>query len=1022
MGLASRFYTGRKTKKAVQPASARPVRSCVEPITPLEKRVLFSATIQTVNLTWEGHTLEAVPNQYVTQLNSQAAFDKLTVKYDFTNVKSLGGQNMFSFDSTQPLSLIQKLTADKAAFTSLSPDLVQHVASTSSNDPSLVNQWGLVNTGQVEPYDYNLDGVVTPYNEIQNPTPPAIINYPSPPYPNENQVGTVGDDIDAEGAWDITTGSKSVVVAVLDTGMDITHPDLTPNLWTNPLDTAANNYDGDGYPNDIHGFNFISNDSDPSDDFGHGTHVSGIIGAAGNNGIGVTGVNWNVSLLPVKVLDDTGAGTDSSIIAGINYCITLKDLGINIVAMNQSLGETNFPQNPVESAAIQQAGRAGILDVVAAGNDGLDLDYQQSTPAKFSLTYPSVITVAAVDNQFNLAAFSDYGADSVDLAAPGVDIYSTTPTYTVPNNTPQESDLPAFSENYGYDTGTSMATPMVTGIIALEAAANPSATPAQLKAALLAGVTYDPKLAGVNGLPNKVLTVGVANAFGAVENILNPFVSSNTAHQGNWVNFYGSTGAFVVGESTTFPSFVSAEQSGGSPVILGNTSRNLAALQQSTDPSQRISAYEASATSESINLNFTDGQSHQTSIYLADIDKQHRVETVSILDADTNKLLNSQTISNFSKGEYLTWNLRGHVIIYISNDAGPNAVYSGLFFDSPTTSPSTSVSTDTTTEGYNWRNQYGSQGAVVVGDTSQTPSYVSFVSVLGETGVVLKSSTRNATSLQKVSSVNSGIQAYWSTATSMDVNVGVNDGLVHNVTLYFADYNHQKRQERIQVINSFSGAILAQQDISNFNNGEFLTFGVAGSTTFRIIDTAGPSAVLSGVFFDAPFGENASFLGADTTSGGNWLVSRYGLTTSYIVGYNFPGVNDPANPAISEVGASQAVLSENSSDSAALIDNYGVASTRVAAYLYATNSMTLDYNPGDLLQHTVALYFADYQNLHRVESVTLYNGNTNQVLSHQTISNFRHGEYLVFNVRGPVLITINNGAYPNAVLSGVFTN
>ncbi len=1023
MGLASRFYSRRKTKQAVKPAPLSPHRAAVAVIAPLEQRVLFSSTVlQTVELTWQGHTAEAVPNQYVAQVNSQGAFGALTSKFNFTNVKSLGGQNLFSFDTALPVSQVQKLAGDKAAFASLEPDYVRHLASTSSNDPSLPAQWGLSNTGQVEPYDYNLDGVVTPYNQIQNPTPPAIINYPSPPYPNENQVGTVGDDIHASSAWDITTGSSKVVVAVLDSGIDTTHPDLIPNLWTNPLDTAANNYNGDGYPNDINGFNFVSNDSDVTDDNGHGTHVSGIIGAAGNNGLGVSGVNWHVSLLPVKVGDSSGNISTSAEVQGIYYLITLKEMGINIVVMNSSFGANSLPQDQLEAQAIQKAGKAGILDVVSAGNDGLNLDNQQNTPAKYALTYPNVISVAAVDNQFKLAQFSDYGASSVDLAAPGVDIYSTTPTYTVPNNTPTESDLPAFSETYGYDTGTSMAAPMVTGIIALEAAANPSATPAQLKAALLAGVTYDPNLAGVNGLPNKVLTVGVANAFGAVQNILNPFVGSNTAHQGNWVNFYGSTGAFVVGESTTFPSFVTAAQTGGAPVILSNETRNLAALQQISDSSGRISAYEASATSETINLNFTDGLSHQTSIYLADLDNKHRVETVAILDGTTGTLLNYQTISNFAKGEYLTWNLRGNVTIEVFASAGPSAVYSGIFFDTPTTSPATTISTDTTTRGYNWRNQYGSQGAVVVGNTSQTPAYVSFVNLNGETGTVLKSSTRSVTSLQKVDDVNTGVQAYWSTTTSMDVNLGINDGLVHNITLYLADYTHRRRQERIQVINSATDTILAQQDISNFNNGEFITFGVSGSTTFRIINTGPSSAVLSGIFFDAPFGENASFVAADRTTGGDWLTSRYGLTTSYLVGVNFPGIDDPANPAITEVGASQAILSPNSTDPAALVYSYGTVNTRLAAYISTGSSMTLDYNPGDLLQHTVALYFADYQNYRRVEAVTLSNGNTGQVLSHQIISNFRHGEYLVFDIQGPVLITINNGAYPNAVLSGIFSN
>lgn len=597
MGSASRFHAGFSDKTlhtqcGKSSRSREPLRNTrTDPIQSLEKRLLFSAdSASIVNLTWDGAAVHAYQNQYVGEVANTALFDKISTREGFTNITSLGGNGFYSFDSSLPLVTMEKLAGNKAAFKALQPNEVRSIASTLPDDPQVISQWGLANTGQVEPYDYNLDGVVTPYNQLQNPTPPPVINFPSPPYPNENKVGTIGDDIAASQAWDLTTGSKNIVVAVLDTGIDTTHPDLVSNLWTNPLDTAANNFDGDGFPNDIHGFNFIDNSSDVTDLNGHGTNVAGIIGASGNNGFGVTGVNWNVSILPVKVLNAAGAGSDASIIAGINYVVTLKDMGINIVVMNESLGGSAFPQNILESDAVAQAGKAGILDVVAAGNSSANLDSTQSAPAKFSLSSSNVITVAAVDNQFQLAAFSNFGADSVNLAAPGVDILSTAPTYPVTLNTEvaAEPDIPQFPQNYGYLSGTSQATPFVAGIIALEAAANPSATPQQLKQALLQGVTYDPALAGSNGLPNKVATVGVANAFKAVQNILNPFVGSNTTHQGSWTNFYGSNGAYVVGESTTFPSFASVNLNGGSPVILANSTANLAALQRVSNGTQRL--------------------------------------------------------------------------------------------------------------------------------------------------------------------------------------------------------------------------------------------------------------------------------------------------------------------------------------------------------------------------------------------------------------------------------------------------
>jgi len=405
----------------------------------LESRVMLSSTANIVNVAWDGHTFQAYQGQYVAETQNLNLFQSLAAREGFTSVKSLGGGGYYSFDSALPVATMAKFASKyKLAFKTLTPNAISHLASTVPTDPQIVNQWGLINSGQVEPYDYYGTGVVTPYNQVQNPIPPAVINFPSPPYPNDNKVGTPGQDINATKAWDITTGSKNVVVAVLDSGMDLTNPDLIANTWTNPLDTAANNFNGDGFPSDVNGWNFVAGSNNVTDDYGHGTAVAGVIGAAGNNQIGVSGVDWNVSLLTVKIADGTGTVSDENEISGINYCVMLKDMGINIVVMNESIADTNaFPQNLVVSDALKQATKAGILDVVAAGNDGVpitttgvNLDAFPSTPASFGLSNPNIITVAATDNQGLLATFSNYGATAVDLAAPGVDIMTTAPVAT----------------------------------------------------------------------------------------------------------------------------------------------------------------------------------------------------------------------------------------------------------------------------------------------------------------------------------------------------------------------------------------------------------------------------------------------------------------------------------------------------------------------------------------------------------------------------------------------------------------
>jgi subtilisin family serine protease len=334
------------------------------------------------------------------------------------------------------------------------PDFV--IAPTiAANDPSFGQLWGLDNTGQ--------------------------------------SGGVVDADIDAPEAWNTTTGSRNVVVAVIDTGMDYNHPDLAANAWRNPGEVAGDGIDNDrnGFVDDVVGWDFANNDANPMDDNGHGSHVSGTIGAAGNNGTGVVGVNWQVSIMPLKFLDASGSGSTSAAVAAINYATRMRrDFGINVVATNNSWGGGGLSTSLRD--AIDSGAAAGILFVAAAGNESNNNDATPAYPASYTGT--SVISVAATDRSNRLASFSNYGATSVDLAAPGVGIASTTP-----NN------------SYASYSGTSMATPHVTGTVALLAAAYPQATAAQIRTAILSSTTP------VAGLAGKVATGGLLNAAAALQ-------------------------------------------------------------------------------------------------------------------------------------------------------------------------------------------------------------------------------------------------------------------------------------------------------------------------------------------------------------------------------------------------------------------------------------------------------------------------------------------------------------------------
>jgi subtilisin family serine protease len=260
--------------------------------------------------------------------------------------------------------------------------------------------------------------------------------------------GIAGADIDAVDAWNITTGDSSVVVGVTDTGIDFNHPDLAPNmhmLESNCSDGIDN--DGNGHIDDCFGINAITGSSNPFDDNEHGTHVSGTIGARGNNGIGVAGINWNVGLVACKFLDATGSGVVSDAITCLEYFKDLKDNhGLNLVATNNSWGGGGFSQALFD--AIEAHMQSGILFIAAAGNRALDNDFGGFYPADYYL--PNVISVAATQRFDGLSVFSNFGGRTVHIAAPGQDIISTTPngTYTVLS-------------------GTSMAAPHVTGLAAL---------------------------------------------------------------------------------------------------------------------------------------------------------------------------------------------------------------------------------------------------------------------------------------------------------------------------------------------------------------------------------------------------------------------------------------------------------------------------------------------------------------------------------------------------------------------------
>lgn len=325
---------------------------------------------------------------------------------------------------------------------------------------------------------------------------------------------------DAARAWSVSKGSRDITVCVIDTGIDVAHEDLHANLWTNPGETGqdkngkdkASNHiddDGNGYVDDVHGWNFVGNNNDLTDNHGHGTHIAGIIGAEAGNGKGISGISPLVSVMAAKYYDPKVPSADNlkNTVASIHYCVKM---GANII--NYSGGGTEYSQE--EHDAVQEAERKGILFVAAAGNERSNSDQHHYYPADYKLK--NIISVTAIDPKTEVLSSSNYGVDTVDVAAPGQNILST-----LPGNT------------YGFMTGTSQATAFVSGAAVLVMANNRSFKAEDVKKYILS--TGD----AMTSLAAKTRTSRQLNLYKALT-ILDTGVSAS--------------GVMATNDSTAFPS------------------------------------------------------------------------------------------------------------------------------------------------------------------------------------------------------------------------------------------------------------------------------------------------------------------------------------------------------------------------------------------------------------------------------------------------------------------------------------
>jgi subtilisin family serine protease len=927
---------------------------------------------------------EVADHEVIVRLRNvdNASKANISLNVDADNVRQLGSQSALQVihsRSKNTTTLINELSK-RSDVLYVEPNYIIH-ASATPNDPNFSSLWGLANTGQT------IGG----------------------------QAGTVGSDVSARLAWDISTGGTANVVGVIDTGLDYNHPDLQANVWSAP--TAFTITVGGlsiTCPAGSHGFNAINRTCDPLDDNDHGTHVSGTIGAVGNNAAGVAGLNWNTRIMGLKFLDSTGSGTLSDAINAVDFAIQVKSFfastgtPANVRVLSNSWGGAGFTQSLLD--AINRANTADMLFVVAAGNSSSNIDTSPTYPASYNA--PNLIAVAATDNRDALASFSNWGAVGVALGAPGVYI-----TSTIRNGA------------YGTMSGTSMATPHVSGA-AMLVLSKCSLTTASLRSTLLSNI--DP----VASLTNSVSTKGRLNMNKAIRScsVAPPpppaasttatFVKTDTATQGSWKGVYGADGYQLVSDGTKNTTYSTFGVSGQSSYTWSASTTDVRGLQKAA-ASDRIMAAWYTFSSFDIDVNVIDAQQHKISLYIGDYDggANGRAERIDVIDYSTGTVLDTRSLSSFYSGLYVSWNVTGHVILRVTNTSPVNAVVSAIFFDPASSAPVPSsaatvsfVKSDTATQG-GWKTLYGHDGYNVINDGSSYPSYAQLTPV-GASSYTWTSSTTDVRALQHVTASGRIAAAYYSSSQfSLDLNL--TDAGQHQIAVYCLDYDGTTRGQTVEIVDYTTGTVLDSRSLASFNSGVYLVYNIHGHVLIRTTRTAGPNAVLSGVFLDppgfVPVANSALFVKNDGTTQGTWK-GVYGVAGFNVIGttaaYPAFATVTPAAQSFWQYAASTTTLSA--------LQKPNPATDRIAAIWYSGTQFTVDVNLTDGNTHQVALYCLDYDSSGRSQTVDVLDATSGSVLSTKTVSSFVNGQYLVWNIKGHVTFRFTMLTGYNATLAGIF--
>ncbi len=501
-----------------------------------------------------------------------------------------------------------------------------------------------------------------------------------------------------------------------------------------------------------------------------------------------------------------------------------------------------------------------------------------------------------------------------------------------------------------------------------------------------------------------VMRIGSASASsGAAQ-----FVTLDTATQGNWKGVYGADGYNVINNAISYPAYVTPVPTGNSSYTWPATT-DVRALQQANSGS-RIAAVWYAASSFTIDLPFSGTQVYQMAVYCLDFDNEGRAQRLDILDTNNN-VLDSRSLTDMSGGVWVVWNLSGHVQLRLTGTAGPNAVLNGLFFSTSASPTATAqfIKLDSTTQG-TWKGVYGADGYNVINNAISYPAYVTPVPT-GNSSYTWPATT-DVRALQQANS-GSRIAAVWYAASSFTIDLPFSGTQVYQMAVYCLDFDNEGRAQRLDILDT-NNNVLDSRSLTDMSGGVWVVWNLSGHVQLRLTGTAGPNAVLNGLFFSTSASPTATaqFIKLDSTTQGTWK-GVYGAD-----GYNVinNAISYPAYVTPVPTGNSSYTWPATTDVRALQQANSG---SRIAAVWYAASSFTIDLPFSGAQVYQMAVYCLDFDNEGRAQRLDILDTNNN-VLDSRSLTNISGGVWVVWNLSGHVQLRLTGTAGPNAVVNGLF--